>query len=742
MKAFDTYLEIVVGAKERAAKAAEYGELESDEVLLQTISEAVFILCCFGSFEEAEKANDLTVYLKKYIPKPALENGVSDAEGKNLEANAPSSETIQPSIVAMACRAVGVGLANWASSTPISEARNDIRAEAITYLERSIAPELGDKFNCSSIYTLSVLLAENRDLDSAIRFVESALAENGQSVSGIGQTDLTRKRDLVSLWHLLALLLSAKEEFEIAKQSCEAAFEQFPKALSSFASNDGAATTPSQDADDEANSTGLRHTLIDQLQDREKERIIEIRMTQLAFVELLEGPEVALNLSSQLIGLFTTLFPRLAGESEKGRKDTAHKKGQNQLAPPRSPTGTTRSKRGSVFGRRRKNTSPSPASAKEDQKQNIQVPRDEPQKYVNGEGANITNGIGQSDSRQQSDAGKYGGGSGVTDSDAIVEEDQQPESAKQPLRSVPHNLKGSGQPDPIHHSHQPPEQDIRLPISYRFYSPTGALTRFPITQSHRRALGIVVKIWLFIAGLYRRELLFEDSQEACDEASRQVDRAEALVASSNETSSKAFTSRGWAGRRSSDELRADVCAEQGFLAQAQSRPHEAIDLFEEALMRYPDHPKATIGLANLQLDIWEKKLPPEPQEPSLELDFSPFLSDAVLRDRVTDEQSTSSGDKEQLNGFNKSSSSSQTKEDEPKLLNRLAARERAYGLMSALTKLGSSWDNSDAWYTLGRAYEAGGQIEKLKEVLWWCIELEDRRPIRHWSNIGSGLYVL
>lgn len=90
----------------------------------------------------------------------------------------------------------------------------------------------------------------------------------------------------------------------------------------------------------------------------------------------------------------------------------------------------------------------------------------------------------------------------------------------------------------------------------------------------------------------------------------------------------------------------------------------------------------------------------------------------------------------------KNSSTSHSPDEEPKFLNRLGARDRAYGLLSSLTKRGSSWDNSEAWYALSRAYEAGGQVDKLKEVLWWCVELEDRRPIRHWSNIGSGVYVL
>lgn len=44
MQALDSYIEIVTAAKERAAKSAEYGELEKDEILLQTLSEGVTLL--------------------------------------------------------------------------------------------------------------------------------------------------------------------------------------------------------------------------------------------------------------------------------------------------------------------------------------------------------------------------------------------------------------------------------------------------------------------------------------------------------------------------------------------------------------------------------------------------------------------------------------------------------------------------------------------------------------------------
>jgi hypothetical protein len=76
------------------------------------------------------------------------------------------------------------------------------------------------------------------------------------------------------------------------------------------------------------------------------------------------------------------------------------------------------------------------------------------------------------------------------------------------------------------------------------------------------------------------------------------------------------------------------------------------------------------------------------------------------------------------------------------VLNRLAARDRAFGLLSTLTKLGSGWDYSEAWYALARAYEESGQIEKTKEVLWWCVELEDTHPMRNWKNVGLGGFVL
>ncbi|KAL5342938.1 hypothetical protein BJX70DRAFT_385807 [Aspergillus crustosus] len=768
-RALDSYIEIVTGAKERAEKSVHNEELENDGVFMRTLSEGITILCCFGSSKEAGKAKDLVTILKKYIS-----DNVKDHEEEQESKITIVSQNISPAEVSMTYRAIGVGLANWASWTVVNEERDDIRAEAIEVLERSIAPELGNQYNYSSLYTLSLLLAENRDLDAAIDYVKSALASNKDAEAN--SASFSRERDLISLWHLLALLLSAKQEFDIAERSCEAAFEQFPAAATSLAHGDRRQTKQQSNAQE---PTNVKRALIDRLRNREKERIIEIRMTQLAFVEILEGPEAALNHSDQLLGLFATLFQVLDLENE-GQTNAR----TDQLARPKSSSGTVRSFRGSIFGRHK-------ASRAQDQKvipigghkpdspNHLALPNQTsnfdgaPAIQVTDENNSSTGDaqptIGRSDSKKLrkrgstvkkgdanldqnlgrtngygSETGEPNGQNGEeapspeTVRNAVSQAANQPQSAKHTLGPIAHNTKHTLLETPAGHDVQPPNQDIRLP-SYGFESPTGTLTKFPAVQSQKHALCILVKIWLLIAGMYRRASSFDDAAEAYEEASKHVKRIETLAAA-QDASARSFRERGWATPKSSDELWADIYAERGLLLNAQSRPHNAIEHFEEALLYNPDHPKATISLANLLLDIWDQKLPLQPPEPGVELNLSTMTPPPTKKPVGTKRLSRS----EVSNSAKPKTDSSApaTEDEEPKLINRIAARERAYSLLSALTKRGTSWDNSEAWFALSRAYEAVGQIKKLKEVLWWCIELEDRRPIRHWSNIGSGAYVL
>lgn len=746
-KALDSYIEIVTAAKKRAEKAAEYGELEKDETLLQTLSEGVTLLSCLGSFEEAEKARDLTDMIKEYTDK-------HDATATNGHINGDSSiqPTIPPEVLASSYRAIGVGLACWANWTPVNEMRDEIRSEAIEYLEKSLAPELGCSSSYASLYTLGLVLAENRELDAAIDYIKSALTPSGSPTTE--SDDLSKERDLIPLWHLLALLLSAKQEFEIAGRSCEAAFEQFPRDIFSKGIRDRRLSRHAQNFS--------QRPVVSRLQGREKERIIQTRITQLAFIELLEGPEAAVNHSSQILSLFGTLFQNLDLETGVPKTKDEH------LVPPKSSAGTTKSLRGSIFGRRMSQlpdrsvsqngldssippTPPIPAGHLSEAP-SIHVTDEDPHGRQGRQSTVQRTDSKRLKKKRSSSFARHerprveepplpNGNDASADMVGIaVSGNSTPDSAvqsfkgKHPLPPLPPNA---------NHKEQLSQQEIRHPRPHRFDSPTNAITKFSLVQSQKQALGLLVKIWLVIAGLYRRASMFDDSQEACEEALKQVARVEALVASI-ESSARSFSKRGWGASKSSEELWADVYAEQGLLSQARSNPHQAIRYFEDALLRYQNHPIATIGLANLLLDIWDETLTLEPSNPDVDLNASrlSLLSDtpkpksakAISTEDLKVSPETENKESEE--------SPSSAQDVEPKQLHRLAARDRAYGLLSALTKLGSSWDSSEAWYALSRAYEAGEQIEKLKEVLWWCIELEDRRPIRHWSNIGSGVYVL
>jgi hypothetical protein len=165
---------------------------------------------------------------------------------------------------------------------------------------------------------------------------------------------------------------------------------------------------------------------------------------------------------------------------------------------------------------------------------------------------------------------------------------------------------------------------------------------------------------------------------------------------------------------------------------AQSLKHEAKVCFERAVLHYPDHPEAIVGLSNLLLDIYCKITPLEPShDPESRLPISPptvpSVSDAAPQSKTKNLASHTPSAENQLS---------------PPELNRLAARDRAFGLLSTLTKLGAGWDYSEAWYALARAYEESGQLQKTKEVLWWCVELEDTHPVRSWKCVALGGFVL
>ena len=183
---------------------------------------------------------------------------------------------------------------------------------------------------------------------------------------------------------------------------------------------------------------------------------------------------------------------------------------------------------------------------------------------------------------------------------------------------------------------------------------------------------------------------------------------------------------------------------------------------------FQNHPSAIVGVSNILLDIYSQDLLPPPTIPSLILpaaSTSNTPSTSALATPISSTPSTKPSLPKSLSSslalhgplgisahtakINASYPLPSSELEEPNhkepstaLQDRIAARDRASFLLSTLTKLGKGWNYSEAWFALARAYELQGQPDKARDVLWWCVELEEGRAVRDWSEIGRGGYVL
>lgn len=834
-KALDTYIEIIAGAKTRIKNSGEPPSgIDSDDSVLRTISEGIEGLCCFGAFKEAQKANDLCVRLSQWVP----ESMPLTTAGYQVNGHAPEysnqfasgEREITRETAALVHRALGIGKANWAYWTPMNEDRSSIQTSAIEHLRLALRDDINLTDMLRASFSLGLLLAETRDLDGSIDLIRQAIKQAHTHPSekvemrdlANSRANFERERQLIPLWHLLGLILSARQEFDGASRSCKAAFEQFPHVKVLFGNKkrdkEAMSNTRQETSDFNAQMFSIQRGLVDEMDGRELEQILEIRMTELALTELTEGSEFAINMCNELLSLFGRLF----GDLELNFEEKENK--IQESASPKGSSATARSFRGSIFGRKKLNTLTlqdnnqgdsfafsiaqnriSSRRSKQSESNNpaIQVTQEDPNaklenpvsfepgnpsdhstprhlhKLHRREGS-INKKIRQhtelkshklpnsriSSARQSFETSheqplpQNGVGVAVSSdmpppSSPTFDHDSSP-TAKQSLPLIAHNMHPDSQPPPPGQHVQPPEQDVRLPsISPR--SPrTHPSPRFPLAQAQVHALALLTKTWLQVSDLYRRASLFDDAREAVDEAARHAHHIETITSTLYGSSSASFSERKWGGGRSSDELHAEVFASKGYLSLARGEPHTAMEMFEISLGYFQDCPGAITGLSECLLDIYEQKLPSEQPSPGLTngMEHSvtrPGTLHAYGRPASTLTESiktvsrpgTARSESKTLKPKQTPIETDESLRKTPANLNRIAARDRAYGLLSTLTKLGSGWNNSEAWYALARAHELGGEIDKAKDVLWWCVELEDSRPIRHYEAVkGRGRYVL
>lgn len=794
-KAFDTYIELVAKGKARVDKSGEDEVgLDDDSTILEATAAGLEMLCYYGRRRQLERAQEIAAVLEKWLEhiESSSKSMVSAEDNpkdlKNVRKQ-PPRRLVPQKAFAVAHRSLGICRASWARLTYDVSSRPELQAKAIasfrTGLNRTLAPFQRGELQ----YALAVLLAETRDIDGAIKSVKSTLAlcidEFDEESSGdqdvvFGPTENRTRKLLFKAWHLLGYLLSARQDFATAVASCDAAYELYGDMIEQPGSS----------------------RLTDRLSLAEREHILELKMSQVAISEILDGPGEAVNAGGDLLGLYKQLFDYEEAVKSYPTANAAFLPNDTS-SPSQSTNGTVKSARRSIFGRskdaaahishgghrsgnglkslgtqraavenpifsasldgqvdeqtsERRYQPPHHLARQESKKLHKRDSRRSMVSDHRGRGASTnrssyTNGLDGAaqavpsriaETTRPSMESSYGGSS--VDSGHL--------SSEEVGVAVTHNVSSNRNGD----SYGRAETSRSFPITsqstqHKNQTSSNAFPKQPLSESsivspgsshltdslpdpmysptdlHRRALTLLTRIWLLIAQLYRDAAMPVDAQGALSEAFNHAKSIEAIVAAV-ESSAQALSEPGWGKVKSVAEVWADIHSEQAALHLQLGNADSASEEFEKALGWFPDHNAATVGLCNMLLDYYDQKRPASKSPTEFSSEITP-MSKPILATLPT---ARSSGTDASAH-----SESSRSPDESPTLLSRLAARDRAYGLLSMLTKSGRGWDDSDAWFALARVYEVSGQEEKAKEALWWVVELEEGRPVRDWSCAGG-----
>lgn len=600
--AFNSYMEIVKKGKARVDKTGHpEPSLDDDATVLATISQAIIALCKYGFHDTAETARDLGVELEEMLQKlrPPLPNagsGISTVDEENGD-GVVLHPRVSARIYALSWQAIGLSQAYWSRVTFNAPERTDLQTKAIRSLQKSLSPETGNPTDIRSLFTLSVLLAEQRELTAAIDIVKAALLSNKTSAEQKHHdAPYWRERSLIPLWHLLALLLSARQDYTMAARACEAAFEQFsdPEVLFGSQALQGSFRSEHLNEAETRNDGQRPHGLVDDMDDSEKEGIIELKMTQLTLLELLEGPEAAVNASQELLVLYTRLFGPMQLKSL-----TIVAKPPPEA--PKSSAGTLRSIRGSIFGHRsekrnsksrRSNTLGSEKSTVPSErphttqtvlnhaatpptievtKENGELQRSIKSISVRGRrGESVrSNSLKKRDaSTQQRRARSSGGGPRELEGEAsftaeVVQQGFAGWSSTSSSTTGQSAPRGRGLlrfDSPVTPTRGPTNEFPPGASHSLSYSNPLPIINFPEGQIERQRRTLLVKVWLMIASFYRRCKMYGDARDAIHEAKNLVDGLEVEI-SKDTSGSVTPRSPGWGGKICLEELIGDVHAQ-------------------------------------------------------------------------------------------------------------------------------------------------------------------------------------
>ena len=846
----NTYINLVGKAKERIAKGGLEKDFDDDQTIILTIEEGIHMLCKY--LNNGKRAMEIAELLKQWLEEwgvvsseeESAESATLHRVIKDSEEKTSTISVVKPEVLCAAWRGIGVATSHWARQTVDAAKRPEIQQDAEDAFRKGLEY---DEEDVDCLFGLAMVLAETRHIDDAVDTIKKALVglshlkSEGEELAQEPEEEEAVAREYrrlaVPFWHLLSLLLSASEEFEGALRVCDAVFEEL-----GGEDNLRRAGMTQTDAIDQGDV--LRDMIMKMGLD-EKENILEVKMTQMALVELMEGPDAAINMSDELLKLYTTLFPSsnleeqitkvqqaMVQQVQEQFKGLGVEEKPSRLRPMSRYSKFSRSQRKQdssavsiMPGNSSRPTTSGSGTIRPKSSHNPAAPKIEITD-PNGAGtAKSSTGSPSADGKLQKRVGRANSVSGGTirrrKSLGSVKSTTSSRSGGEPTPQVPTiqtdmrkvrrspslgsaaagraagggnppvpplpTATGSQTPTRTHIFHM--HKGVKSPHAYNGVQQTGSITvsvdvshttagqalgspteptsntilprknrLFPLAtrtlepalpeQAERdKFLACLRRIWLFIAALYRRGGFFDEALQAIDEAAK--------VKTANETGE------------------ADVLTERGYLVLAQRKKEEALVFFESVLGWDWDHPGGIVGLCRVILEEGEEEkegkviLPPivagsqtglsgGGQRNTAALDLrresiytTPAQSPLLLKSGTFPPPTPSVNTTSVRGSFSSPAAPTTANKPAPPAtpttpvssdidLAPVISRNRAYGLLSQLTKSGRGWDCSEAWFALARSYEEDGMVERAMGVYWWCVGLEDTRPVRGWGGVGGG----
>lgn len=291
LAALSTYLDLIQKAMERISKGNHERDFDSHKTIFHTAVEGVRVLCKFTG--NAPTAMEVATKMEKWIG----EWGIRDKE-----------------ILAEVYRGIGMANSAFARQTSEGERRPGAQQAAVIAFRKGLSY---DPIDTQGWYGLALVEAEMRSVENAMESARKGLGalkynfmdnEDPDDREGCARD---YKRFAVPLLHLLALLMTAKEDFETAEKVCRNAFD----------------------------IVGEGRNAVADLGVSDKVAIFELRMSQLAIMEAVEDSETAASMAEDLLALYGMLFDGTHLVQRQQQGDAEENVGD--VSNPSRPTTTT-----------------------------------------------------------------------------------------------------------------------------------------------------------------------------------------------------------------------------------------------------------------------------------------------------------------------------------------------------------------------------------------------------------------